>query len=395
MRGIEKLSASRISSLLRPGKYSDGGGLYLQVTRGGTKSWIFRYIRQGAERNMGLGALHAVGLEEARVAAHRVRSRLAQGFDPLQERLLGGRLKANDKTFDECVAAYIARHRRAWRSAKHEWQWEQSLLDYASPHFGRIHVRIIDTAHVLQALEPIWVKRIETASRLRGRIERVLAWATVSGYREGENPARWKGHLQELLPPPAKIKQVRHYPSMPYREIGTFINRLTARKGDAARALAFTILTACRSGEVREARWEEIDLGESTWTIPAERMKAGKEHRVPLTPAMLGILRGQQGRDAAWVFPGNKPGSPLSGDAILAVLRRMGSKVTVHGFRSSFRVWSAECTSCPKEVPEMALAHTVGSAVEAAYQRSDLFGRRRALMQAWSDFCTDVKNTNA
>jgi integrase len=344
---------------------------------------------------MGLGALHTVSLNEARIAAHRVRSRLALGFDPIQDRLLGGRPKANDKTFDECVAAYISRHCKGWRSVKHAQQWEQSLRDYASPHIGRLHVRSIDTAHVLQALEPIWVARIETASRLRSRIERVLAWATISGYREGENPARWKGHLQELLPPPAKVREVRHYPSMPYQEIGAFLRQLTTRKGDAARALAFTILTACRSAEAREARWEEIDLGEATWTIPPKRMKAGKAHRVPLTAAMLGILRGQQGRDAAWVFPGKKPGSPLSGDAILAVLRRMGVGVTVHGFRSTFRVWAAECVDCPKEVPELALAHAVGSAVEAAYQRSDLFGRRRALMQAWNDFCMDAKNTNA
>jgi len=391
---IEKLSASQVCRLLRPGKYSDGGGLYLQVTRRGTKSWVFRYIRQGVERSMGLGALHTVSLNEARSAAHRVRSRLALGFDPIQERLLGGRPKANDKTFDECVAAYITRHCKGWRSVKHAQQWEQSLRDYASPHIGRLHVRSIDTAYVLQALEPIWAARIETASRLRSRIERVLAWATISGYREGDNPARWKGHLQELLPPPAKVREVRHYPSMPYQEIGAFLRQLTTRKGDAARALVFTILTACRSAEAREARWEEIDLGEATWTIPPKRMKAGKVHRVPLTPAMLGILRDQQGRDAAWVFPGKKPGSPLSGDAILAVLRRMGVGVTVHGFRSTFRVWAAECVDCPKEVPELALAHAVGSAVEAAYQRSDLFGRRRALMQAWNDFCMDEKNTN-
>jgi integrase len=340
---------------------------------------------------MGLGALHTVCLQEARKAARRARVQLAQGVDPLQERLLGIHPKAGDKTFDECVTEYIVRHRDGWRSARHARQWEQSLRDYACPHFGKLHVRLIGTAHVLRALEPIWTRQIETASRLRGRIERVLAWATISGYRNGDNPARWKGHLQELLPPPAKVRKVRHHPAIPYQEIAAFFGQISTRKTDAACALAFTILTACRSAEVLQARWEEIDFTQSAWTIPVERMKAGKAHRVPLTPAMLDILHGQQGKDPAWVFPGAKPGHPLSKDAILSVMRRMGTEATVHGFRSSFRVWAAEQTDCPKEVPELALAHLVGSAVELAYQRSDLFERRRALMQAWCEWCIATK----
>jgi integrase len=392
---IEKLTRREITRLSKPGKYSDGGGLYLQVARGGTKSWVFRYKCQGAERNIGLGALHTVCLREARKAARRARVRLSKGGDPLQERLLGGH-PTTDKTFDECVVEYLASHRDGWRSANHARHWEQSLTDYAFPYFGKLHVRHLGTAHVLQVLKPIWTEgRIETASRLRGRIERVLAWAAISGYREGENPARWKGHLQELLPAPAKIRKVRHHPALPYQEIPAFFERLAARKGDTSRALALLILTACRSAEVLQARWEEIDFAQTAWAIPAERMKAGKAHRVPLTPAMLDILRGQRGLDAAWVFPGAKLGQPLSKDAVLAVLRRMGTAATVHGFRSSFRTWAAEQSDAPKEVPELALAHAIGSAVEAAYQRSDLFERRRELMQAWSDWCMGVKNPDA
>jgi integrase len=397
MPGIEKLTRRKIARLTRPGRYGDGGGLYLQVARGGTKSWVFRYKRRGTERNIGLGALHRVGIKEARASARRARAQLALGGDPLQERLLGdGHPQANDKTFDECAIEYIASHRSGWRSDKHARHWEQSLADYASPHFGRLHVRNIGTAHVLRALEPIWTAgRIETASRLRGRIERVLAWAAISGYREGDNPARWKGHLQELLPPPARVRKARHHPSMPYQDIAAFFGQLMAREGTAARALAFTILAACRSAEALGARWEEVDFVHAAWTIPPERMKAGKPHRVPLTPAMLGILRAQQGLDPQWAFPGARPGRSLSKDALLAVLRRMGTKATVHGFRSSFRVWAAERTGCPKEVPELALAHAVGSAVEAAYQRSDLFERRRALMQSWGEWCMGAENTPA
>jgi integrase len=396
MPGIEKLTAVQIARLSKPGRYSDGGGLYLQVAQGGTKSWVFRYIRKGTERNMGLGALHIVCLKEARRAAHRARMQLSLGGDPLQERLLGSKhLKTADKTFNECAAEYITKHRNGWRSAKHARQWEQSLTDYASPYFGRLYVRNIGTAHVLRALEPIWFERTETATRLRGRIERVLTWAAILGYREGDNPARWKGYLQELLPSPAKVRRVIHHPSMPYRNIAAFFGKLMTRKGDASCALAFTILTACRSVEVLLARWREIDIVRAVWTIPAERMKAGKVHRVPLTPAMLGILCGQRGRDPDWVFPGAKPDRPLSNDSMLAVMRRMGVRATVHGFRSTFRVWAAEQEDCPREVPELALAHSTGSAVEMAYQRSDLFERRRVLMQRWGEWCMAVKKQNA
>jgi integrase len=314
MSGIEKLTPRKIARLWKPGKYSDGAGLYLQVAQRGTKSWIFRYERNGKERCMGLGPIHAVGLEEARQAARWARSRLALGYDPLQDRLLLclGETKAKDKTFDECIAGYIASHRSTWSSEQHARQWERQLKTYISPHLGKIHV-----------LKPIWVSHTETAARLRGRVERILLWATVSGYREGENPARWRGHLQELLPAPAKVKKSHHHASMPYGEIGAFFGRLSACKGIAPPALAFTVLTACRSVEVLKARWDEIDFERATWVIPAARMKARKPHRVPLTPAMLEILHSQQGLHPAWVFPGKKQGRPLCKDALLAVLRRM------------------------------------------------------------------------
>lgn len=388
MRGIEKLSPTRIASLTKPGRYSDGGGLYLQVAQGGTKSWVFRYMHNGSEHGMGLGSLHTVNLHAAREAAHHARTRLALGRDPLQERLhRAGQTHAKDKTFDECVTGYVASHREGWRSDKHAQQWVKSLRDHVCPHFGSLPVRNITTTHILQALEAIWVKRVDTAVRLRGRIERVLAWATISGFREGDNPARWRGHLEELLPAPGRVKKVQHFPSMPYQDISTFYRRLAASKATTAHVLALIILTACRSAEAVGARWDEIDLEEAAWTIPPERMKAGKKHRIPLSRPVLDILCMQQGRDPVWVFPGTKAGKALSKGGLLTLLRRLEPKATVHGFRSSFRVWAAERTAYPKEIPELALAHTVGSSVELAYQRSDLFERRRALMQEWANFC--------
>jgi len=388
MRGIKKLTVTRIARLKKPGRYCDGGGLYLQIARGGTKSWIFRYMRRGKEHNMGLGPLHAVNMRAAREAARHARTRLAQGHDPLEDRRLTAvQPGVKNKTFNECMTGYIASHRVSWKSGKYAQQWEKSLRDHICPHFGMLHVRQLNTGHVQQALEPVWATRTVTATRLRGRIERVLAWAKISGYREGENPAHWRWHLEELLPAPARVRKVRHFPSIPYQKIGAFFVRLARHKGTSARALAFTILTACRRSEAVHARWDEIDFGKAVWTIPAERMKAGRDHRVPLSRPVLDILRAQQGQDPVWVFPGTKLGSALSADAMLVLLRRMGPRATVHGFRSSFRVWAAEQTVFPKEVPELALAHTVGSMVELAYQRSDLFERRRALMQEWADWC--------
>jgi integrase len=295
---------------------------------------------------------------------------------------------ANDKTFDQCATEYLARHRYAWSNEKHYKQWESSLRVHVSSRFGNLYAREITPAHVLQVLDPIWIVKTETASRLRVRIERVLAWATAVGYREGDNPARWRNCLQELLPRPSKVKRVQHYSAMPYWEVGAFYQQLETEPGFAARALAFTIITACRSVESLHAKWDEIDLVRRIWTIPGERMKNGRLHRVPLSDAALDVLGSLQARDSVLVFPGRKPGKSLSETSMLTVLHRMQrADMTVHGFRSSFRTWVAERTHYPPEVAELALAHVVGSAVEQAYQRSDLLKRRRALMRDWAAWC--------
>jgi integrase len=391
MSGIEKLTASKLTRLSAPGRYGDGGGLYLQITKRLTKSWIFRYQRHGTEHYMGLGPLYAVNLKEARAAARSARAALARGGDPLQARAAARQdeaPEANSKTFDECAAAYIASHRAEWHSEKHCKQWESSLRTHVSPHFGKRSVRQIDTALVLEALEPIWTNLTETASRVRGRIERVLSWAATQGYREGDNPARWRGCLQELLPAPAKARKARRHPAMPYQEIGAFCSQLEERTELAARALSFTILTACRSSESLRAQWAEIDFAQRLWTIPGARMKSGRAHRVPLGSAALRILESLKGRDSVWIFLGAKPGRHLSGGVMRTVLGKMDrADVTVHGFRSTFRTWAAERTRYPREMPELALSHAVGSEVERAYQRSDLFERRRALMRDWAAWC--------
>ncbi len=396
MAGVEKLTALKVKKIAKTGKYSDGKGLYLQVTRQLVKSWIFRYERGGSEHYMGLGPVHSVGLLEAREEARKARLLLQRGIDPLghkTEALAKNKAhKVSNKVFRDCMVEYIDSHKSSWRSEKHKKQWEATLLKYACPQFGAMNVRLIDTPLVLKALEPIWNKKTETATRLRERIERILSWAATKGYREGENPARWRGHLEELLPKPAKVKKVKHHPSLPYMQLGKFWCGLQLEKGIPARALAFTILTACRTGEVIYAKWEEFDFAAKVWAIPPERMKAGREHRVPLVDETLAILNGMKGLDPVWVFPGKKVGKPVSNMAMLDVLERMRrTDITVHGFRSTFRVWLAEQTDHPRELGELALAHTVGNAVEAAYQRSDLFERRRAVMKDWADWCKVVE----
>ncbi|MDR2261398.1 MAG: integrase arm-type DNA-binding domain-containing protein [Azoarcus sp.] len=396
MAGVEKLTALKVTRISKAGKHSDGKGLYLQVTRQLVKSWIFRYERDGIEHYMGMGPVHSVSLAEAREEARKARLLLQQGIDPLQHKAevtaKNKAVKASNKIFQECMVEYIENHKESWRSEKHRKQWEATLLAYACPHFGKMNVRLINTALVLQVLEPIWKKKTETASRLRERIERILSWAATKGYREGENPARWHGHLEEILPKPAKIKKGKHYPSLPYMQMGAFWRLLRLEKGIAARALEFTILTACRTGEVIFAKWDEFDFAVKIWVIPAERMKAHKEHRVPLVDEMLVILNRMKGLDPVWVFPGAKNGKPISNMAMLNVLERMQrTDITVHGFRSTFRVWAAEQTHYPKELPELALAHSVGTAVENAYQRSDLFELRRAVMKDWADWCKLVQ----
>jgi integrase len=394
-RTTGRLTALRVQRAKAPGMYADGGGLYLQVSEGGA-SWIYRYMLNKRAREMGLGPLALFGLSEARAKALDARRLRHEGIDPIEARKaqrMRARLDAaKTTTFGQCAEAYIKAHRAGWRNGKHAAQWEATLATYAGPIIGALPVQAIDTSLVHKVLEPIWATKPETASRLRGRIESILDWAKVRGYREGENPARWRGHMDKLLPPSSKVRKVEHHAALPYAELPGFLVALREHQGIVARALEFTILTAGRTGEVIGARWSEFDLLDKTWTVPAGRMKAGREHRVPLPTRALVILEEMQARrraDDGFVFPGGKPGQPLSNMAFLMLLRRMGrGDLTTHGFRSSFRDWVAERTNFPSEVAELALAHSVGNPVEAAYRRGDLFEKRRRLMDAWADFCT-------
>ncbi len=389
-REIHRLSAKFVENLRRPGYYCDGGGLYVQVSPTLSKSWIFRFARNGKSREMGLGPERMVSLAEARAKASDARRQLVDDIDPIakrDDRRAQERLKsAGITTFDECAKKYISAHKAGWRNSKHASQWHSTLSTYASTAIGKLAVQDVDTALVLRVLEPIWSAKPETASRLRGRIERILDYARVRGYRSGENPARWRGHLDKLLPSGLNRKNREHHPALPYGDVGDFIRSLRAQNGTAARALEFLILNASRTNEVIGARLAEFDLSKGLWTIPAARMKSGNEHRVPLSPRTVEIAKDQ--KDGTYLFPGMKGDEPLSNMAMLELLKRMGrDDLTVHGFRSTFRDWAAECTTYPREVCEMALAHAIGDKVEAAYRRGDLFEKRRKLMQDWAKFC--------
>jgi integrase len=396
MARVGKMTVLKVAALARakiPGYYSDGGGLFLQISRYGTASWVFRYRMAGRLREMGLGSLDTIGLADARERARKAREQRLDGFDPI-ERRKAARLSAQLDTakaitFKDSAKRYITAHQPAWRNSKHAAQWGSTLETYVYPFFGGIAVQAVDVGLVLKAIEPIWTAKPETASRVRGRIESILDWATARGYRQGENPARWRGHLENLLPARAKVRRVEHHASLPYREIGAFITELQQQEGISACALEFAILTAARTGEVIGARWSEINIAERLWTIPGERMKGGREHRVPLSNAALTIIeRMAESRHSDFVFPGGNAGRPLSNMAFLMLLRRMGrGGLTAHGFRSSFRDWTAERTNFSAEVAEMALAHVVSDKVEAAYRRGDLFQKRRQLAEAWAKFC--------
>ena len=394
--GINRLSARAVETAKNPGLIADGGGLYLQVSKSGAKSWLYKFMLNGRSREMGLGSLKAVSLANAREKAALCRSSLADGIDPIEARQTDrSRAIAADQktiTFENAADAYIAAHESGWKNAKHASQWHNTLQADAYPVAGRLLVSDIDTAVVMQILRPIWDLKPETAGRLRGRIERILDWATVSGYRQGQNPAQWRGHLDNLLPAISRIHSVRHHPAMPYQEIGDFILQLRERDGIAAQALEFVIYTAARTSEVRGASWDEFDLDLGIWTIPGPRTKAGKEHRIPLAERPLQIVRVLRSFTTGdFVFPGGKPGKGLSDMALLSVLRRLEIKQTVHGFRSSFRDWAAEQTQFPREVAEQALAHTIGNKVEAAYLRSDLIEKRRNLMNLWANYLDTPK----
>jgi integrase len=375
--------------------HCDGGGLYLQVTQSadGTlrRSWLYRYVLHGRERQMGLGSLIDTPLAEAREKAAGARKQRGQGEDPIDakhaQRAVAALARAKAMSFDQCRDAYIDAHRAGWRNAKHAAQWISTLDTYVTPVFGRLPVAAVDTALVMKALQPIWAAKTETASRVRGRIEAILDWAKARDYRGGENPARWRGHLDNLLPARSKVRRVVHHAALPFTEMGAFMAQLREQSTTAARALEFTILTAARTGEVLGARWDEIDLDAAVWTVPPDRMKGAREHRVPLSAAALAVIERMQAcRENDYIFPGDRR-DRLFGAAMDMLLRRTGQEVTVHGFRSSFRDWAAEHTNFSREVAEAALAHTVGDKVEAAYRRGDLFDKRRRLMTAWADFC--------
>ncbi len=398
-RQSNRLSAQAVRHATAPGLYPDGWGLYLLVGRTGSKSWVWRYRQDGRLRGMGLGPLRLVSLAEAREEAQVWRKLRHQGGDPIAARRAA---KANKQleaakaiNFRQCAERYITAHRAGWKNAKHAAQWPSTLATYVYPIFGELAVDAIDTALVMQALEPIWQNKPETASRVRQRIEAVLDWARVRGFRRGENPARWRGHLENLLPAPGKIRQVKHHAALFYSEISAFMSTLRDQEGVAARALELTILTALRTGEVIGARWDEFDLAGGIWTVPAERMKGRREHRrehrVPLsTPALALLTALHQTRTSDVVFPGARRGKPISNMAMLMLLRRMGRRheLTTHGFRSTLRDWAAERTNFPREIAEMALAHVVSDKVEAAYRRGDLLAKRRQLMEAWGRYCS-------
>lgn len=392
-----ELGPLQVSRLKSPGLHAVGGvaGLRLQVTPSGSRSWILRTTAGGKRIEKGLGGYPDVTLARAREKAREARDMIERGVNPIEAAKLAksalAAAVASAWTFDQCAADYIEAKSEGWTNPKHTAQWKATLETYASPVMGRLLVRDIELPHVLRVLEPIWTTKTETATRVRGRIEAVLNWATTKGYRSGLNPARWRGHLENLLAKPGAVAKVEHHAALPAGAMGAFMVRLRAAEGMGARALEFAILTAARSGEVRGATWDEIDLDGAVWTVPAERMKAGEEHSVPLSRQAVALLRSlPRIRGAALVFQAPK-GGELSDMTLSAVLRRMEVPAVPHGFRSTFRDWCSEHTNYPRDAAEMALAHAIPNKVEAAYRRGDLFNKRIKMMQDWANFCGRVQ----
>jgi len=401
-RGINRLTGADLRRS-KPNVYADGGGLYLQVTKTHdnsaiNRSWLFRFAINGRERWTGLGSTNTVSLAEARERARQCRLLVLDGIDPIERRKQRRAQEAAASkraiTFDQCAAAFITAKRNEWRSQKHAATWPATIHKYVSPAIGKLPVDAIDTPLIMKVLQPIWDRIPETASRLRGRIESILDWATVSDFRQGENPARWKGHLEHLLAAPRKVKPKEHMPAMPYAAVPAFTARLRAEQGMSACALEFAILASARSGEVRGAVWSEFDVDRAVWEIPGHRMKAGKPHRVPLSRRCIEILRALP-RQGDLVFPG-RAGGMMADSNLVYLLRKLGhGDVTVHGFRSSFRDWCGEHTNFPREVCEAALAHATGDRVEQAYRRGDALEKRRRLMGQWAAFCARPAPTGA
>jgi integrase len=402
-RNIQRLSTKGVAAKRKRGYYADGLGLYLQVSETGTKSWIFRFRLPGMitktgkpkSAEMGLGMLETVPLADARRRAADARKLVLDGINPIEARNAAKLAQARAsgvELFSDVADAFIKANRDEWKSAKHASQWENTLSTYAYPKIGALPVHMIAAGHINDILQPIWTEKRETATRLRGRIEKILDRATALGYRTGPNPARWRGNLDHILPKDKRRSRIKHHAALPFDEIGAFLAKLHAQEGIAARALEFLILTAVRTGEVIGAKPDEFDLDAALWTIPAERMKSGREHRVPLSPRAVALMRALP-KMGKYVFPGRAGDKPLSNMAMLQLLERMErDDLTVHGFRSTFCDWAAERTNFPREVCEMALAHAVEDVTEAAYRRGDLFEKRRRLMEEWATHCENTKN---
>lgn len=393
-----KLSSIYIQKTNESGRHGDGDGLYLQISDKGHKSWIFRFMINKRSREMGLGSLDLVTLAEARIKTAECRKLLLIGTDPIEAGRAARQAQAFSEakmmTFDECAAAYIESHKPGWKNAKHADQWTNTLATYAKPTIGHLSIQDISTGLIMKVLEPIWYKKTETASRVRNRIELVISWATVRGYRTGENPARWRGHLDNLLPKRSSVQQVKHFSALPMNEVGAFIEKLHSFDGIVSLALEFQILTASRTNEVMGACWSEINIDEAQWKIPASRMKAKREHRVPLSARVLEILNSLTKSDkSGLIFPG-RSNRQLSSNAFLALIKkRLNVKVTAHGFRSTFSDWASERTLHSREVVEMSLAHSIKDATEAAYRRGDLLLKRKSLLNDWARFCANSSQT--
>ncbi len=384
---VKRLKDLQIRRLSQPGSYPDGEGLYLQVRTSGAKDWFYRYEVEGKGRKRGLGSYPTLSLEQARDDALECRQLRQQGIDPVDYAKAQRQKEALDEaksfTFKECALTYINSHNRGWKNRKHESQWRNTLDTYAYPTIGDIGVQDIDIGLVMDVLEPIWYEKTETASRVRQRIENILDWATVKQYRSGDNPALWRGRLDKLLPKRVKVQKPVHFPAMDYRELPEYFRALRKRDSVATRALAFTILTAARNGEARAVTNDELDIKGKIWTIPDSRMKADREHRVPLSAEALKIIKEMEPfrrHTDNFIFPGQAHAKPISEASLLKVVKQQDKTLTVHGFRSTFRDWCAEQTSFPREVAEAALADSVRDKTEAAYQRGDLFEKRRKLI---------------
>jgi integrase len=394
VRTLNRLSTLTVSRTKRPGMYADGGGLYLRVAEGGSKQWIYRYVTNGRCRDMGIGPCHVLTLAEARERARTASKLRLDGIDPIDhkrtQRVAAATAAAKIMTFKQCAEGFIRDNESDWTNPKHRKDWEGSLIRHVYPALGDLPVALIDTPLVLKVIKPLWARVPETASRVRGRIESVLGWATVHHYREGDNPARWQNHLEQVLP---TVASINHHAALPYAQVADFVAKLRKETSVTARCLEFIALTAARLNEAAATTWTEIDLETRTWTVPAKRTKAGKktgkQHKVPLSDAAIAILKDMLAiRRSDYIFPGQKEGRPIGHNALWEMAKRAsGADITVHGLRSTFKDWASECTSFPNEVSEMALGHTIRSAVEKAYRRGDLFEKRRRLMDAWAEYC--------